>query len=316
MVKPDDRRQVGACAEPAALSPLFVAFLAYLSDQRRLAPLTLENYTRDLQRLQHLLAGRAPAEISPHDVRRFVARLHGEAGLGGRSIGRVLSTWRGFFRWLVRHHQLGANPVEQVRPPRSPRRLPRVLSREQSKVLLDAPGDDLLDTRDRAMFELFYSSGLRVSELAGLDVGGALDLVDGFVTVTGKRGKTRTVPVGRIAIESIAKWLLLRPAYLSAPDEPAIFVTRTGTRLSRSAIASRLSAWAARSGVGVHVHPHMLRHSFATHMLQSSGDLRAVQDLLGHASIRSTQVYTHLDFDHLASVYDAAHPRARKHRLP
>lgn len=301
--------------DPPELAPLCVAYLAYLSDQRRLAPLTLESYTHDLQRLQRLLAGREPADIRPHDVRRFVAILHGE-DLGGRSIGRVLSTWRGFFRWLVRHHGLDANPVEQVRPPRAPRRLPRVLSREQSQALLDAPGDALLEIRDRAMFELFYSSGLRVSELAGLDVGGAIDLVEGFVTVTGKRAKTRTVPVGRTAIDCIAQWLQRRSECLRNPDEPAIFLTRTGTRMSRTAIGVRLRDWAARSGLGVHVHPHMLRHSFATHMLQASGDLRAVQDLLGHASIRSTQVYTHLDFDHLASVYDAAHPRARKHREP
>ncbi|HRD35012.1 MAG TPA: tyrosine recombinase XerC [Rhodocyclaceae bacterium] len=313
MAKPDDQRARAARHDPEVLAPLFEGYLAYLSDQRRAAALTLENYARDMLRLQRLLEGRPPAAIGPYDVRRFAARLHAE-GLGGRSIGRVLSAWRGFFRWLVGHHGLGANPVEHVRPPRSPRRLPHVLSPEQSKILLDAPGDEELDTRDRAMFELVYSAGLRVAELANLDVGGGLDLVEGFVTVTGKRGRTRTVPVGRVAGECLGKWVLQRPEWLRDYDQPALFVTRTGARMSTSAIRSRLSAWAVRSGVGVHVHPHMLRHSFATHMLQNSGDLRAVQELLGHASIRSTQVYTHLDFQHLAGVYDAAHPRARKLR--
>lgn len=305
-------RVATASREPAqVLAPLFEAYLAYLSDQRRAAALTLESYAGDLRRLQRLLQGREPAGVGAHDVRRFVARLHGE-GLGGRSIGRVLSAWRGFYRWLVRHHGLPANPVDQIRPPRSPQRLPHVLSQEQTQALLDAQADEPLDVRDRAMFELFYSSGLRVAELAGLDIGGALDLVEGFVTVTGKRGKTRMVPVGSIAIECLRNWMLQRPEWLRKPDEAAIFLTRTGSRMSPSAVRSRLGAWAARSGLGVHVHPHMLRHSFATHMLQASGDLRAVQELLGHASIRSTQVYTHLDFQHLASVYDAAHPRARK----
>lgn len=307
----DDKRSIESAREPEALLPLFEAYLAYLSDQRRAAALTLESYGSDLWRLQHLLEGREPALIGPHDVRRFVARLHGE-GLGGRSIGRVLSAWRGFYRWLVRHHGLPANPVAHVRPPRSLQRLPQVLSQEQSKALLDAQADEPLDVRDRAMFELFYSSGLRVAELAGLDVGAGLDLVEGLVTVTGKRGKTRIVPVGGIATECLGKWISQRPAYLRGPDEPALFVTRTGTRLSPSAIRSRLASWAVRSGLGIHVYPHMLRHSFATHMLQESGDLRAVQELLGHASIRSTQVYTHLDFQHLAKVYDSAHPRARK----
>ena len=202
------------------------------------------------------------------------------------------------------------DPVEGVRAPRAPRTLPHALGAEQTCAMLDGAADDGLDIRDKAMFELLYSAGLRVSELAALDLAGNVDLADAMVTVTGKRGKTRAVPVGAPALAAVRDWLQARPAW-AAPDESALFVTRSGRRIGRSAIANRLARWAQRHGVGQPVHPHMLRHSFASHMLQGSGDLRAVQELLGHASIRSTQVYTHLDFQHLASVYDAAHPRAR-----
>ncbi|HRP76282.1 MAG TPA: tyrosine recombinase XerC [Rhodocyclaceae bacterium] len=286
------------------------AYLDYLATQRRAAALTLESYRRDLERLARLAASRPVSALTAHDLRRFVGRLHGE-GLGGRSIARTLSAWRGFFRWLVRHQGLAINPVDGIRAPKSPQRLPRVLSPDQARAMLDVEPVDPLEVRDRAMFELFYSSGLRVAELAALDVNQGLDLSAGLVTVTGKRGKTRAVPVGSAAVTAAHKWLALRNAHAGA-DERAVFVARTGQRMSTSAIRSRLARWARRCGLGVHVHPHMLRHSFASHILQSSGDLRAVQELLGHASIRSTQVYTHLDFQHLASVYDAAHPRARK----
>lgn len=286
------------------------AYLDYLATQRRSAPLTLESYRRDLVRLARLAAGRPVAGLDSHDLRRFVGRLHGE-GLGGRSIARTLSAWRGFFRWLVRQRGLATNPAEGVHAPRSAQRLPRVLSPDQAKLMLDVEPEGALEVRDRAMFELFYSSGLRVAELAAIDVNEGLDLIAGAVTVTGKRGKTRSVPVGSAAVDAVRRWLALRDG-AARPDERAVFVARTGQRMSASAIRSRLTRWAQRCGLGVHVHPHMLRHSFASHLLQSSGDLRAVQELLGHASIRSTQVYTHLDFQHLAGVYDAAHPRARK----
>ena len=248
--------------------------------------------------------------LSTAEIRRFAARLHG-AGLAARSIARILSTWRGWYRWLVRAGQLGANPVVGVRPPRGPRLLPKALSVEQTGALLDARADDMLEIRDLAMFELFYASGLRLSELSGLDCAGRYSVQQGSVTVLGKRGKTREIPVGRKAQRALADWLLLR-ASLAKPGEPALFVSQRGVRLSDGMIRARLARWARVKGLPIHVHPHMLRHSFASHVLQSSGDLRAVQDLLGHASIRTTQVYTHLDFQHLASVYDAAHPRARK----
>lgn len=292
------------------LPPDGAAFLAYLQTQRRAAALTLDSYRRDLVRLQACIGERPLAQITSHDIRRFVGRLHAQ-GLGGRSLARVLSAWRGYFRWRVRQLGLALNPVEGVRPPRSPRALPRVLSPEQAGTMLDHAPEDVLETRDRAMFELFYSSGLRLSELAGLTMGGGLDLVEGLVTVTGKRARQRTVPVGEAALQALRAWLALRPRWDASGTMP-LFVTRTGTRMSPGAIRARLVRWANRCGLGVHVHPHMLRHSFASHLLQSSGDLRAVQELLGHASIRSTQVYTHLDFQHLALVYDSAHPRAKR----
>ena len=294
-------------------SPLpadFEAWLDWLATQRRASPLTLKAYRAGLHALLRLADGRPVVELEVQDVRRFVARLHGE-GLQGRSIARHLSSWRGLYRWLIRQHGARANPVLGVRPPKSPSALPRVLSPEQANALLDPEAQDLLEVRDIAIFELFYSSGLRVSEVAGLDVNGGLDLAEGMVTVAGKRNRSRSVPVGSHAATALAAWLAVR-GQIARPGEPALFVTRSGGRLSAGGIASRLGHRARLLGLGVHVHPHMLRHSFASHLLQSSGDLRAVQELLGHASIRSTQVYTHLDFQHLAKVYDAAHPRARR----
>ena len=286
------------------------AYLQWLATQRRVAALTLKGYRHELNRLAALSAPAAPEALQPADIRRLAGRLHGD-GLGGTSIARALSAWRGFYRWLVRHRGLADNPAAGVKPPRSPSRLPRALAPDQAACLLDGQAEGGLELRDLAMFELFYSSGLRLAELAGLDIDGALDLEDGTVTVLGKRARRRQVPVGQAARVALATWLAERPNWAAA-DEPALFVTRTGRRLSDSGVRSRLARWARKSGLGQHVHPHMLRHSFASHLLQSSGDLRAVQELLGHSSIRSTQVYTHLDFQHLARVYDAAHPRARK----
>lgn len=286
-------------------------YLAYLATQRRAAALTLESYQRDLLRLNRLAGERLITELTSHDIRRFAARLHAQ-GLSGRSIARALSAWRGLFRWFIRQQgAMQANPADGIRPPKSPHRLPKVLSPDQAMAMLDGEPQGGLEVRDHAMFELFYSSGLRLSEVAGLEVEGGLDLVEGLVTVRGKRAKTRTVPVGAPAAVALKAWLGERPQWAQG-QESALFVTRGGTRMSAGAIRSRLARWAKLRELGVHVHPHMLRHSFASHLLQSSGDLRAVQELLGHASIRSTQVYTHLDFQHLASVYDAAHPRAKK----
>jgi integrase/recombinase XerC len=251
--------------------------------------------------------------LQVHQIRRFVAQLHAQ-GLSGRSLGRMLSAWRGFFAWLGQRSLVAANPCEGVRPPKSPRLLPKALSVDEAAALLapDDENDPLLAARDAAIFELFYSSGLRLAELAALDVE-VLEgvLLEGEVRVVGKRSKARIVPVGARAREALAVWRVAREQ-LAAEGERALFVSRRGVRLSHRAIQVRLGRQALRAGMPRHVHPHMLRHSFASHVLQSSGDLRAVQEMLGHASIASTQVYTHLDFQHLAKVYDAAHPRAKR----
>ena len=292
------------------------AWLAELAGQRRQSVHTIAAYRRDLALLIELagLAGNlALAAIEPHHIRRFVAQLHAR-GLSGRSLARVLSAWRGFYRWLGLHGEAPQNPVAGVRPPKSPKALPRALSPDEANALLEPTGDDLLDLRDQAIFELFYSSGLRLAELDGLDVNCLADVASGELRVLGKRGKTRIVPVGAKARAAIAAWAARRGELLKAAnaDETALFLGRNGCRLSARAIQSRLKRRALLLGLPMHVHPHMLRHSVASHLLQSSGDLRAVQEMLGHANISTTQIYTHLDFQHLAKVYDATHPRARR----
>jgi integrase/recombinase XerC len=238
--------------------------------------------------------------------------LHAK-GLSPRTLALILSAWRGWFRWLARHRGFRANPVLGIRAPKASRPLPKALSVEAAQRLLDVQKDAAPPAlRDRAMFELLYSSGLRLAELVALDVAdGRLDLRQGEVTVTGKGAKTRTVPVGAKAREALQAWLGVR-SQLAHPAEKALFIGARGKRISPAVVGARLAAWARASGLGERVHPHMLRHSFASHLLQSSQDLRAVQEMLGHASISTTQVYTHLDFQALAKVYDAAHPRARK----
>ena len=288
------------------------AWLDTLEHQRRLSRHTLENYSRALGVLFGLKEKTPLRDLDAQQVRRFVARLHA-TGLSGRTLALTLSAWRGLFGWLARQHGFPANPVQGVRAPRSPRHLPKALSVEQAQRLLEsAPAETPEGARDRAMFELLYSSGLRLAELIGLDAGdGCLDLKQGEVTVTGKGSKTRTVPVGGRAREALRDWLKTR-ALLAAPQERALFVGARGRRIAAGTVQSRLRTLARRQGLGASVHPHMLRHSFASHVLQSSQDLRAVQEMLGHASISTTQIYTHLDFQALAKVYDAAHPRARK----
>ncbi len=289
------------------------AYLAELAEQRRQSPHTVSNYRRDLRRLL-TLAGEIPlAELQVHHIRRYVAQLHGQ-GLSGRSLARLLSAWRGFFKWLGRGDAVRANPCEGVRSPKPPKHLPNALSVDEAARLLepDDESDPVLAARDSAMFELFYSSGLRLAELAALNCD-ALDtaLHEGEIRVLGKRSKARLVPVGSKAREALAAWAAVRTS-LATEGEPGLFVGQRGGRISHRMIQLRLARRAVQLGLPRHVHPHMLRHSFASHILQSSGDLRAVQEMLGHASIASTQVYTHLDFQHLAKVYDAAHPRAKR----
>ena len=291
---------------------LALEYLDSLKYQRRLSPATLANYSRALDLLFSLLENQNLKSLEPAHVRRFLALLHSR-GLAPRTLALVLSAWRGYFRWLVRHHGFAVNPVIGVRAPKAGRPLPKALSVEGAQRLLDVDvkGDPAL-VQDRAMFELLYSSGLRVGELVALNANdGLLDLAQAEVTVTGKGRKTRTVPVGAKAREALRSWLALRNG-VAAAEENALFVGTRGRRLSPASVWRRLVAWVRRSGFDQPVHPHVLRHSFATHMLQSSQDLRAVQELLGHANISTTQIYTHLDFQALAKVYDAAHPRARK----
>lgn len=285
-------------------------FLAELAHQRRASPHTLKAYRSDLEALLELVGDADARSLQPFQLRRQAMQLHGR-GLAPRSLARTLSAWRAWYRWLARRGEIERNPCDGLRAPKQGRRLPKALSVDQTKALLEAPADTDLEIRDQAMFELFYSSGLRLSELASLDLQGGLDLTAGEVTVTGKRGKTRIVPVGDKGVAALHRWLARREA-VARPGEPALFVSNRGGRLTPRSIERRLEQWALRSGCEVHVHPHMLRHSFASHVLQSSGDLRAVQEMLGHANIGTTQIYTHLDFQHLAKVYDAAHPRAKK----
>jgi integrase/recombinase XerC len=298
-------------AHPDAL--LVADWLEFLSVQRRLSPATIGNYRQAAAALLLLAEQTRLDALDPAQIRRFVAALHAR-GLSGRTLALTLSAWRGLYRWLARQRGFRNNPVQGVRAPKSPRGLPKVLSVEQAQRLLERDAgatDDAAAARDAAMFELLYSSGLRLSELVSLDVGdGRLDLGAGEVTVTGKGRKTRTVPVGARARDALKRWLALRVG-LAREGERALFVGARGARIAAGTVRARLHAWALRRGIDA-VHPHMLRHSFASHVLQSSQDLRAVQEMLGHASIATTQVYTHLDYQALAKVYDAAHPRARK----
>jgi integrase/recombinase XerC len=289
-------------------------FLSRLATERRYSAHTIAAYRRDLAAFVEFLDRERIADwaaVSVHDVRRFAAEAH-RRGLGARSIARRLSAVRSFLGALVTAGELPANVATQVQAPKPSRRLPATLDADQVARLLEISGDDALTIRDRAILELFYSSGLRLAELVGLDIGD-IDLADRTVRVTGKGSKSRVVPVGRFALEAVRAWLQARGA-LAPVGEAALFVSRRGRRLSPRAIQLRLRHWALVQGSPTRVHPHMLRHSFATHLLESSGNLRAVQELLGHASLSTTQVYTHLDFQHLAQIYDRSHPRARRRR--
>ena len=320
-----------AASEPCApaLPAAALAYLEHVRVEKRQAPRTHTLYTLDLQKL----AGFAQAAqvellaLQPAHIRRFAAQMHG-AGRSARGIALILSGWRGFFQWAARQGLVPMNPVEGVRAPRAPKPLPKALAVEDVLQLVNhvnVAADPWLETRDAAMAELLYSSGLRVAELVGLDVApgpdterlarGWIDLAAGEAHVLGKGMKRRIVPVGRAAVQALQSWLAVRsnPFAASAP-EPALFIGRRGERLTGQSVWARLRARARQAGLTTSVHPHVLRHSFASHLLQSSGDLRAVQELLGHASIATTQIYTRLDFQHLAQAYENAHPRARRKR--
>jgi integrase/recombinase XerC len=286
--------------------------LRRLATERRLSPHTVEAYGRDLEALLDFCAREQLASLKALDsfaVRRFAAESH-RRGLGARSIARRLSAVRTFLNYLIEVGVLKSNAGVHVQAPKAPRRLPATLDADQVASLLAISGDEPLTLRDRAILELFYSSGLRLAELVGLNLGD-VDAADRTVRVVGKGSKERVVPVGKHALVALKDWLAVR-SELAAPKERALFVGKRGERVSPRTVQKRVNEWAKRQGAPTRVHPHMLRHSFATHVLESSGNLRAVQELLGHASLSTTQIYTHLDFQHLAHVYDKAHPRARR----
>ncbi len=288
-------------------------YLAHLRTERRLSPHTESAYRRDLDALVAYCDSEKIADwkqLDSHHIRTFAAREHRDR-LGPRSVQRRLSAVRGFFNYLIRERVIKANPASEIRAPKAPKRLPKTLDVDQVASLMEKRPTDALTRRDLAMLELLYSSGLRLAELAGLDVAD-LDLADRTVRVLGKGSKTRILPVGKQAIAALRAWLADRAGLVKGGA--ALFVGQSGGRLGSRAIQKRVGRWATASGLGVPLHPHLLRHSFATHLLESSRDLRGVQELLGHADISTTQVYTHLDFAHLARVYDEAHPRARRRK--
>lgn len=290
------------------------AFLDHLRDERRLSPHTITAYRRDLERLERWMTARGAADwpaLDSHAIRAYAAALH-RGGLSPRSIQRALSSARTFFEWLIREGELAANPGVDVASPKQRRRLPATLDPDRVARLLEIRGDEPETVRDRAMLELFYSSGLRLAEAVSLDVRD-VDRRGSMLRITGKGAKTRLVPIGRHARKALDEWLRRR-GELAAPAETALFVGRRGTRIGPRTVQKRIDYWAKRQGLDTGVHPHMLRHSFASHLLESSGDLRAVQELLGHADVSTTQIYTHLDFQHLARIYDQTHPRAKKKR--
>ncbi len=287
-------------------------FREHLCTERRMSPHTQVGYRRDLESLVRYCAVAGVArwrDLDVHRARNFIAYLH-KAGLSGRSIQRALSAARTFYAYLARERAVSKNPFLGLRAPRQEKRLPAALTTDQVALLVSVKAKEPLALRDRAIMELLYSSGLRLSELVDLDLD-HLDVPQSLVRVRGKGGKSREVPVGRWALLAIEEWRGPRAA-IAAAQEQALFVTRRGGRMSARAVQHRIRYWGQRQGLGVSVHPHMLRHSFASHLLESSGELRAVQELLGHANISTTQVYTHLDFQHLSKVYDRAHPRAKK----
>ncbi len=318
-----------------ALEPLAQRYLEHVRFEKRLAERTCTLYQLDLERLAEMAAqtGVALLQVQPAHIRRWVAQMHG-AGRSGRGIALILSGWRGFYTWLGREGLVASNPVQGIRAPKAPKPLPNALGVDEAMQLAehDNPDDDpWLEARDAAMVELLYGCGLRVAELTGLDVAasdaalregrGWIDLPSAEVQVQGKGSKRRTVPLGTAAIEALTHWLGLRAQLAGMLNTPtpgasslalALFPGRHGTRLSAQSVWQRLKRRSLQAGLATPVHPHMLRHSFASHVLQSSGDLRAVQELLGHANITTTQVYTRLDFQHLARAYDAAHPRAKR----
>lgn len=283
-------------------------FIAHIEKERRLSTHTVKNYLRDITTLFALVTKPHLEDFSPHDIRKAIALLN-RKGMASSSIARSLSTWRSLFAFLVETNGFKQNPCLGIRAPKNKKHLPKTLTPDETAQLLDIKSKEKFSTRDRAIFETFYSSGLRLSELVMVTTD-SLDLQAGTVRVVGKGNKTRIVPLGKKAIEAINDWLEHKLS-INIPETEYVFTNEKGMPISPRTLQHRLSVWAKKQGLPQNVHPHMLRHSFASHVLQSSGDLRAVQEMLGHASISTTQIYTHLDWQHLAKVYDQAHPRAK-----
>lgn len=296
------------------VSPLWPAvegFLRYLKVERQLSPLTQKNYTRQLQAMVAMADEMkivAWTQLEPAQVRQLAARSR-RGGLGASSLALRMSALRSFLDWQVSQGMLSANPAKGISTPRNARHLPKNMDVDEVNQLLEIDMNDPLAVRDRAMLETMYGGGLRLSELVGMDCR-HVDLDAGEVWVLGKGSKERRVPIGGTAVTWLQHWLPLRASF--APQDDAVFVSSRGSRISARNVQKRFAEWGIKQGVASHIHPHKLRHSFATHLLESSGDLRAVQELLGHANLSTTQIYTHLDFQHLATVYDAAHPRAKR----
>ena len=288
------------------------SFLAKLRNERNYSPHTLKNYSRDLKSLLSFCEQQNISQwddINDQNVRALISQRHRQ-GLGGASLQRMLSSFRSFFKYLLIENKIKNNPAANVQAPKTSRKLPATLDVDNVIRLIEIKGDEVETVRDRAILELFYSSGLRLSELSSLNIDDGKKSITGIIRVKGKGDKERDLPVGKKACDTIAEWLSRR-AELANENEAALFVGKQGKRIHNSVIQKRLKYWAQKQGIDINVFPHLLRHSFASHMLESSGDLRAVQELLGHADISTTQIYTHLDFQHLAKVYDAAHPRAK-----
>ena len=302
---------MGTMDKSQVLTVVIIEFIDYLRYERQLSAQTLKAYTRDLDQFCAFLSERDFndwAAVKAEDIRAWVSKLH-RNGLSGKSIQRGLSSIRAFYRFLLREQRLENNPAQGIRAPKSAAKLPAVMNPDELNQLLDLEDTDPLTLRDKAMMELFYSSGLRLAELVSVDLN-QINQQDRSLVVVGKGNKSRQLPVGKMALAAINHWLTVRD-YLANPQEKALFVSKRGNRISHRAVQQRLKQQAEKQGSIQKLHPHLLRHSFASHLLESSADLRAVQELLGHADISTTQIYTHLDFQHLADVYDKAHPRAR-----
>jgi integrase/recombinase XerC len=290
---------------------LIEEYKKFIAFEKRLSSSSIKSYLRDINELLKLMGDKKLNSYSIEDIRKNIAILHSK-GLSGKSLSRMISSWRGLFNFLIHKYQFNQNPTLGIKAPKSKKLLPQTLSVDQTIKLIDIKDNSFLGLRDHAILELFYSSGLRLSELVDININN-INFDDGTITVTGKGNKERIIPVGTFAFKAIKKWLKSRKTINNlTPKNQILFLSKSGQKLTSRAIQYRLKFWAIKQGIPENIHPHLLRHSFASHLLQSSQDLRAVQELLGHANISTTQIYTHLDFQHLSKIYDKAHPRAKK----